>query len=1042
MSEPRLAARLPSTPAARLSGPRWRLCRAVFHALLVCCATSCGRSEPNEFAKRKQAIFTMILEGQYASAERDARALVTSVEVQHGDSSAVVAEALDVLAESLWYSKLRREPSSIAVAERAVELKEAFFGPTDARLVTSLTNLAVLLEVTDQSRARTVHERAVSIATSALPPNDPALGRALLHHGGFLAEGDEYARANEALYRALRIFEATSGELSDEASRTLNKLGVSAWRQSDFNRARQHWERMLEVREALWGTNSSSAAGALNNLAAVDVVTGDYEQALARYNRALSIRIATIDDPNHSRIVGTMSNKAEMEFMLGRYDESRQTYERAMAIARRNGDVQLLSQCLHGLGRIHQELGQHDQAEEALTEALTLRLGNEDLRRVARTQHYLAENAYHVGSIDSARARCRRALDARVASLGREHPETAESMWLLAAILAEWGDVHRAVETAQGAETLAAAHVRLTSRALAERQALLYAGVRTRGLDVMLQAAVDRRELSDDERVRIWDTLAGSRALVLDEMATRSRAIAQSGDPRVAELHVALQEASSHLAKLMLRGPDDDPSAYESNMREARDAQERAARMLAERSESFRAELKRDAVHYADIVQHLPPTTALVAYAVYDRHERVLLGSRESRGTLRVVPGLMAFVQPVGRTIPAAVDLGRMSTVDSLVQRWRREAAFGVATRRTPEQSAAAYLQEGAALRQRIWDPIAPLLAGAEQVFIVPAGSVNLVNFAALPLALDRFLVDEGRPLHYLAAERDLVTDVETRDNEGILVLGDPDFDASLIPRRLGCSSGAPPVATLRGAAGPCAGLPEIAQFPALPQTGVEARAVAEAWNHSETSTIQATVLLGAAATEAAFKSQSAGKRNLHLATHGFFLDSDCRPGIGYAPEVQLSVRRRGLGIANLLERSGLAFCGANQNGGRGTNGEDGILLAEEIADLDLQGVEWTVLSACDTGVGEVQVGEGILGLRRAFQVAGVQTLVMSLWSVSDDATRTWMQHLYENRLSRRLGTADAVQQASLEVLNERRSHNESAHPFYWASFVGAGNWN
>ena len=120
---------------------------------------------------------------------------------------------------------------------------------------------------------------------------------------------------------------------------------------------------------------------------------------------------------------------------------------------------------------------------------------------------------------------------------------------------------------------------------------------------------------------------------------------------------------------------------------------------------------------------------------------------------------------------------------------------------------------------------------------------------------------------------------------------------------------------------------------------------------------------------------------------------------------------------------------------------DDGILTAEEVASLNLEGVEWAVLSACDTGVGEIKAGEGVFGLRRAFQVAGARTVVMSLWSVDDQATRAWMRALYEGRFQKQLCTADAVHAASLAVLAARRAKHQSTHPFYWAGFVAAGDW-
>jgi CHAT domain-containing protein len=117
------------------------------------------------------------------------------------------------------------------------------------------------------------------------------------------------------------------------------------------------------------------------------------------------------------------------------------------------------------------------------------------------------------------------------------------------------------------------------------------------------------------------------------------------------------------------------------------------------------------------------------------------------------------------------------------------------------------------------------------------------------------------------------------------------------------------------------------------------------------------------------------------------------------------------------------------------------VLTAEEIGSLDLSGIEWAVLSACDTGLGDIKAGEGVFGLRRAFQVAGAKTVIMSLWAVDDEAGRQWMNALYEARLERHLDTADCVREASLSVLRARRDAGLSTSPFYWAGFVAAGDW-
>ena len=137
---------------------------------------------------------------------------------------------------------------------------------------------------------------------------------------------------------------------------------------------------------------------------------------------------------------------------------------------------------------------------------------------------------------------------------------------------------------------------------------------------------------------------------------------------------------------------------------------------------------------------------------------------------------------------------------------------------------------------------------------------------------------------------------------------------------------------------------------------------------------------------------------------------------------------------------SGLALAGANRRGDTGPDAEDGILTSEEIATLDLSGVDWVVLSSCESGLGRILSGEGVLGLRRAFQVAGARTLIISLWKVEDETTSEWMRHLYEGRLQG-MSTAGSVRYASLAILNARRARGLSTDPFFWGAFAAAGDW-
>ena len=146
-------------------------------------------------------------------------------------------------------------------------------------------------------------------------------------------------------------------------------------------------------------------------------------------------------------------------------------------------------------------------------------------------------------------------------------------------------------------------------------------------------------------------------------------------------------------------------------------------------------------------------------------------------------------------------------------------------------------------------------------------------------------------------------------------------------------------------------------------------------------------------------------------------------------------------GQKNPFHLSGLALAYANHRNMAKPTEEDGILTAAEIAVMDLSGVEWAVLSACDTGLGDVKAGEGVFGLRRAFQIAGARTLIMSLWPLKDEATKEWMINLYEGRFFQKQSTAEAIRGAGRQRLAARRIEQSDDHPFFWSGIVAVGDW-
>jgi CHAT domain-containing protein len=223
--------------------------------------------------------------------------------------------------------------------------------------------------------------------------------------------------------------------------------------------------------------------------------------------------------------------------------------------------------------------------------------------------------------------------------------------------------------------------------------------------------------------------------------------------------------------------------------------------------------------------------------------------------------------------------------------------------------------------------------------------------------------------------------------------------------------------------------------FSPLPGTKTESE-----WIKNTLQTHQQPVKLymQAQASEARIKKEHS-PRILHIATHGFFLENIKIPedkvqikGIQINAFGKMAIAN----IENPLARSGLAFSYANQGiqGKKQADGNDGILTALEVLDLNLAGTELVTLSACETGVGEISVGEGVYSLNRAFQEAGAKAVLSTLWSISDEGTNQFMQKFYSRFLSKK-----SAQQALQETQDEFKNSKEWSDPFYWAAFVMTG---
>ena len=987
------------------------------------------------------------------SSERfeDALRVVTrSLAIKEKQLSTADTEIARTLEVEAWLFQRKGDyPRARAALDRALIIGQ-IANPTPSSFAGTLSLLGEQLRLEGNlQEARDVHRRAISLAETLLGPEHSDLVPYLDREANVLQDLGNFATVLSLRRRALSISEQALGYDRSVGFSLLNDLANVYTDMGDFATARALYERALtsEPREVIVAT-------VVYNLAVLHQRMGDFAEARRQYERAMHIW-ERVRGPDHPFVARVHISLGAMLTEQGRYAEARAHRARALAIRERSlgpnhPDV---ARALTGLALTLARSGDLARARAASDRALEIwgRSQATNTTGFASALEGHASVLVDQGDDLGARETYQQALEIREQILGRSHPNVADAQAGLAGVLARLGQTSASFQLALDAEAIGRNHLQLSLRDLPERQALGYAASRPKGLDLALTLASERADLG-----AAFDAVIRGRALVFDEMAGRHQDPGDAHRPGVEPLRTALTAARQRLANLIVKGPNDQrPQQYTALVDEARREKEQAERALAAVSLAFKDEQARQEVGLDQLRAALPPKSALVAYVRYDRTvlSTTPTPAATSSGAPSTnhgkprppVPSYLALVLRADRPDVVKVPLGSASAVDGLVARWRDEAT-GIARASSLAEAERTYRVAGNALRQRVWDPLAGELSDVARVFVVPDGSLNVISLTALPVGRTQYLIDEGPVIHYLTAERDLVSAPHASAAVGgLLALGGAAFDDATVFGRAPVRTALPaqparsPLSTqLRASCGDLQSL----QFQPLAATSREVRDVAALWTGSP-----AQVLENRDASERSFKQQAPGHRVLHLATHGFFLGDSCAPAARGTRSVGglATVRRVQQPVTGLKENplmlSGLALAGANRRASARADQDDGILTAEEVTSLNLEGVEWAVLSACDTGLGEVRNGEGVFGLRRAFLVAGVHTVIMSLWSVEDEATRVWMKALYEGRLKRQLSTADAVHDASVMVLRQRRAKGLSTHPFYWGSFVAAGDW-
>jgi CHAT domain-containing protein/Tfp pilus assembly protein PilF len=845
------------------------------------------------------------------------------------------------------------------------------------------------------SNGRSMIEKAIGKDSLAYSRAELALGRAAIADG-------ELDRAAELDENALRISEKLAGRDSLPSAAALLELGMIYRAQNDLPNAEKVNQRCLEIRERLLGENHLETARILNNFGLMYYGAADYSNSEKLLLRSLAIK-EKLFGPVHRQVGIALNNLGLVEWKKRDYAKAEAYWQRTLSVFEKaNGpDSDGVANALGNLGIIYKEhFKDYARAEQYQRRALDIaykKHGEYSIGAAIATAS-LALIYSSLGDYARAEEFGLRAVQIYERVVGPNHHNTVLALSTLARIYAVRGDINRSLEYQQRVEDIESASIPLNLTIGSERQKLAYFS-QLQNPDRNATFLVDLAPTNAQSRDLVATQILQRKGRILDALAQNLSEFRRRSSDQDRKLLDRLNEANADISKFTIEGPRSLP--IEDYRKEL------AARSL--KRDALEAEINRKSAGYyepsrpatlAAVKAAIPADAVLVEYSVYYPFDWKAQDSKDQYGE----PRYLAFVIRRDGDVQWR-ELGPARDIDGAVDAMRRAM-------RDPRRNDVQKLAR--AVDEKVMRPLRDLFGNARHLLISPDGELNLIPFESMVDEKDQYLL-ERYSFSYLASGRELLRmGVSRNSKSGPIVIADPDFGEGPLSSTGEVSSRSAPRARRSILSG--TRLSDV-YFAPLRGTELEAGSI-------KAILPDASVLVGTNASESALKKVSAPSI-VHIATHGYFLEQPDQNEDDDDPDDQLT--------ENPLVLSGLALAGANN---RGKGGDDGILTALEASGLDLWGTKLVVLSACDTGLGKVRNGEGVYGLRRSFALAGAESVVMSLWPISDRVTRELMAGYYKN-LKAGMGRGEALRRVQLDMLHKKGRE----HPFYWASFIESGDW-
>jgi tetratricopeptide (TPR) repeat protein len=904
--------------------------------------------------------------------------------------------------------------------KKALEIREKVLRKDHPDIARCINNLGWLYFLTGRyTEAEISYQKALEMRERESGKDHPDLAITLQNLGMLYTSTGRYNEAEEMHQRALGIREKAFRKDHPEIARSLNNLGWLYFKTGRYAEAELSYKKALEIRGGVSGKDHPDLATILHNLARLFNSTGRYSEAEEMHKRALEIREKVLKK-DHPDIGASLNVLAWLYYTQGKYKEAEPLYIRALEIREKalGKDHPSLAATLNDMGLLYMQTGRYPESEQFHKRALEIweRVWGKQHPDIAISFNNLALLNVTMEKYDQAEINLRKSLEMREKVLGKEHPHIAMSLRNLAQLYATTGRHHESHQLFCKAMSIKEKERENVFSVLSEKQKLNYMADIKGNIDSFLtHTALDMQSNATavTDTFNVWIRWKGA---VLEAQGRYMDAMMYSGDPEIKRKFDELTQVRRNIARLQLSKPEEMTiQDYIKKLQELEKKKEYLETELSRLSKDFALEKIVGQADVKRINEILPMDSVYLDFAMIRQYDF----KKRRRGAPRYFVFLLV---PGVETIVKLIDIHRTGEVNRHIHTYLDEMRKVKQFEELPNVNV--LRKEARALYELVMQPIEPYLKGKRKLFISPDGLLNLIPF-------EIFITEEGRYLmedfviNYVTAGRDIVrfTDIAVARG-GAIIIADPDYDIGVkakdkVAGEMGVTK------TIRGDVSRDAkGL----KFIRLPDTKLEADNIEGILRQKYGEPIKNYQDMKAL-EEILFSVES--PRILHLATHGYFLkDEEAKELLSQGFDLQEIEMTPGIGIENPMLRSGIVLAGVNTSLREGR--DDGMVSAEKILGLRLKGTEIVVLSACETGVGDVKSGEGVFGLKRAFILSGARTVVMSLWSVPSRETTELMTRFY-TLMAEGKTKAEALRQAKMDMMKGK------GNPFYWGAFVLVG---